>query len=90
VAIAKKLPVRRKFLTIRYVREYELHVPVDKMPKPIKRYRTHPAIMGCGGDGKPDAVIDDGRVMEYVGIGWVCVKECADVEDYQKFPRVVD
>lgn len=90
MAIAKKLPVRRKFLTIRYVREYELHVPADNMPKPIKRHRTHPAIMGCGGDGKPGAVIDDGRVMEYVGIGWVRVKECADVEDYQKFPRVID
>lgn len=90
MATAKKLPVRRKFIKIRYVREYELNVPADKMPKPIKRHRTHTAIMGCCGKGKPRTIIDDGRVMEYVGIGWVCVKMCADVEDYQKFPRVVD
>ena len=46
--------------------------------------------MGCGGKDKPNCVIDDGRIMEYVGIGWVCIKELADAADYRKFPRVID
>ena len=86
----KKTPKRVRNVRIRYVREHEFSIPANELPRPVKRHRTHPAIMGCGGKDKPNCVIDDGRIMEYVGIGWVCIKELADAADYRKFPRVID
>lgn len=79
-----------RMVRIHYTREYEFNVPASELPAPVKRHRTHPAIMGCGGPNKPDTVIDDGCVMEYVGIGWIRVKENATAGDYRKYPRVID
>lgn len=53
------------------------------------RARTHPAVMGCGGKGKPGKVIDFGMVREYVGIGWVVLRP-ARPKDYLKIPRLVE
>lgn len=44
--------------------------------------------MGCGGEGKPERVILDGRIMFYVGIGWVDERP-ATQEDAEAFPVVI-
>ena len=90
MAAVKKPAKRVRMVNIRYTREYEFSVPASELPKPVKRHRTHPAIMGCGGKDKPIRVIDDGRVMCYVGIGWVCEEENATAGDYRKYPRLID
>jgi hypothetical protein len=54
-------------------------------PKTYQRRRTHPAIMGCGGNGKPQRVIDGDRLMEYVGIGWIDLRK-ATASDRRKYP----
>lgn len=53
--------------------------------KAYRREKTHPAIMGCGGKGKPRRVIDGDRVMEYVGIGWIEIRKATDA-DRRKYP----
>ena len=89
--VAVKKPVKRvRMVKIRYTREYEFIIPASELPEPVKCYRTHPAIMGCGGKDKPIRVISDGRVMCYVGIGWVVEEENATADDYRKYPRVID
>lgn len=91
--VAVKKPAKRvRMVKIRYTREYEFNIPAEQLPKPMKRHGTHPAIMGCGhcGKDKPIRVIDNGRVMCYVGIGWVVEEENATPDDYRKYPRVID
>lgn len=43
------------------------------------------ARMGCGGKGKPEKVIQHGKVRHYVGTGWVGETD-ATYEDYQRLP----
>ena len=43
--------------------------------------------MTAGNEKKYDAVIDNGTLKEWVGIGWVDVRE-ATQKDYEKFPTV--
>lgn len=89
--VAAKKPAKRvRMVKISYMREYTFTVAASELPKPVKRHRTHPAVMGCGGKDKPLRVIDDGRVMCYVGIGWVVEEANATEADYRKYPRVID
>jgi hypothetical protein len=60
-----------------------------KKPKNYPRRRTHPAIMGSGGKGKPRRVIDGDRLMEYVGIGWIELRP-ATAEDRKRYPELED
>lgn len=62
-------------------------MPKSTTPKTYPRRRTHPAIMGCGGDGKPNTVIDGDRVMEYVGIGWIHIRD-ATPQDRETYPTL--
>lgn len=59
-----------------------------KKPKPVKA-RDCSVIAMC--DGRNEAnhptVIQEGRVMQYVGIGWVD-EGPATKEDYLKYPEV--
>ena len=43
--------------------------------------------MAGGNEKKYNAVIDNGTLKEWVGIGWVDVRE-ATKNDYEKFPTV--
>jgi len=61
-----------------------------KKPKPYPRRRAHPLYMGDGSKpGKPGIVIDDDRVMEYVGIGWIEIRK-ATKADLAKYPKLTD
>ena len=44
--------------------------------------------MAGGNEKKYKAVIDKGILKEWVGIGWVDVREATE-EDYEKFPVVL-
>lgn len=57
--------------------------------KTYPRRRTHTAIMGCGGKGKPTTVIDGDRVMMYVGIGWIELRS-ATKADRKKYPILTE
>jgi hypothetical protein len=57
--------------------------------KTYLRQRTHTAIMGSGGKGKPMNVIDGDRLMEYVGIGWIEIRKATGA-DREKYPVLVD
>lgn len=54
----------------------------------IDAEQCHPARMGSGGPGKPLHVIWFGRVMHYVGIGWVDERK-AKLDDYDILPIVI-
>jgi hypothetical protein len=58
-------------------------------PRTFERRKAHPAIMGCGGKGKPNKVIDGDRLMEYVGIGWIELRK-ATARDKRTYPRIVE
>lgn len=55
--------------------------------KAIDRNDLSPLRMGCGGEGKPDYVIDGGTLYHYVGIGWISVRP-ATPRDYKLYPQV--
>lgn len=60
-----------------------------RRPKKYPRHRASTLIMGCGGKGKPKKVIDGGQLLEYVGIGWIPLRE-ATKRDYSRYPELTD
>jgi hypothetical protein len=62
--------------------------------KTYPRYRTSPLLMGDGSSRpgqpkKPLKVIDGDRLMEYVGIGWIEIRQ-ATAKDRQRYPTLTD
>lgn len=56
-------------------------------PKPLKRSQVTNIAMTTGGEKRISKVILDGVVKEWVGIGWIDLRE-ASAEDYLKIPEV--
>lgn len=42
--------------------------------------------MVAGNERKYDKVIDDGELKEWVGFGWITLREAVE-EDYEKYPE---
>lgn len=61
---------------------------LSKLPKPktYPRWKTHTAVMGNGND-KPSRVIDGDKLMEYVGIGWIEIRQ-ATIADKKRYPTL--
>ena len=55
--------------------------------KTIHVSRLSTFAMAAGGEKRVSAVIDNGELKEWVGIGWVTVREATE-EDRKKFPTV--
>lgn len=57
-------------------------------PKEIKASELSIIRMVAGNERKYQAVIEDGKVKEWVGIGWITVRDASE-EDYETIPKVV-
>lgn len=57
--------------------------------RPVARAELSTLRMAAGNEKKYPAVIDDGRVKEWVGIGWIDVRT-PTLEDLAALPVVVD
>lgn len=57
--------------------------------KTVKRSKLSNLRMAAGQEKHYDVVILDGRVKEWVGIGWIDLREAAD-KDKKKYPTVVN
>lgn len=44
--------------------------------------------MVAGNEDKYNIIIDDGKVCQWVAIGWIELRD-ASKEDYKKFPEVI-
>lgn len=55
----------------------------------VKRERLQTIPMVEGGEKTHPIVIDDGKVKEWVGFGWITTGPATD-EDRDKFPVVID
>jgi len=59
------------------------------MGNTVKRLELSNIRMIDGNEQKYDTVIQDGVLMEWVGIGWIGVRD-ATPEDNEKYPVVID
>lgn len=57
--------------------------------KTVKRAHLSPLHMAAGAERKHPRVIDGGHVKEWVGIGWIEVRE-ATKADLAAYPHVID
>ena len=64
-------------------------MPKTTTTKTYERRLTNPFFMGCGGKGKPKRVIDGAQLYEYVGIGWIAIRD-ATKADRKRYPILVD
>lgn len=55
--------------------------------KKVSRKNVSTLAMVAGNENKIDKVIHDGKLVQWVGIGWVELRD-ATPEDYRKFPEV--
>jgi hypothetical protein len=57
------------------------------MKKTVKASELSKLRMAAGNEKKYDTVIHNGEVKDWVGIGWIVVRDATDA-DYNKFPEV--
>ena len=57
--------------------------------KTVKRSKLSNLRMTAGQEKKYSVVVVDGRVKEWVGIGWIDLRE-ATAEDREKYPVAVE
>lgn len=60
-----------------------------KKRKTIKRSKLS-RLAFCNSDKLPEAVIMDGKLYDWVGIGWVAVDDNPSDKALQKYPHVVE
>ncbi len=56
--------------------------------KKVKASELQTIRMTCGNEKKYNIVIDEGKICQWVGIGWIELREPAKA-DYKKYPEVV-